>query len=147
MEDDYDIKEFIEYKSNKFYRELKTNNLDDIFHDEIVEIEELDCGELIDIEVNKDHLFYANDILTKNSMGIASTCDFMGILGSDEDKLLYESEIHYKIAKNRLGGRVGEINKLFMDKRSLKLYDENEFEIWLDDAKRSNDSRDLAARQ
>ena len=38
-----------------------------IYNDEIVSIEELDDDYTIDIEVDGDHLFYANDILTHNS--------------------------------------------------------------------------------
>lgn len=76
-------------------------------------------------------------------ISIASDSDFVGILGHDPDKLNYESEIHYKIVKNRLGGRIGTIGKLYMDSRSLKLYDENEYEMWLEDAKRSGDDRNV----
>ena len=38
-----------------------------MYEDEIVEIIELEEDYTIDIEVDKDHLFYANDILTHNS--------------------------------------------------------------------------------
>lgn len=38
-----------------------------MYNDEIVEIIELKEDYTIDIEVDKDHLFYANDILTHNS--------------------------------------------------------------------------------
>jgi len=75
------------------------------------------------------------------SAGIAATADFMLFLGDDEDKFTYENEIHYKIGKNRLGGRVGDINKFFIDTRSLKMYCESEYEKWIDDANISNDSR------
>ena len=61
-------------------------------------------------------------------ISIANDADFVGILGHDPDKLQYESEIHYKVVKNRLGGRIGTIGKLYMDNRSLKLYDEDEFD-------------------
>ena len=40
------------------------------FYDEIVSIKKIDKRKMIDIEVSGDHLFYANDILTKNSMGL-----------------------------------------------------------------------------
>jgi len=68
-------------------------------------------------------------------ISIANDADFVGILGHDPDKLQYQSEIHYKIVKNRLGGRIGTIGKLYMDNRSLKLYDEDEFDTWVQDAK------------
>ena len=75
------------------------------------------------------------------SIDIASDSDFMAIFGQDEDSLIYENEIHYKIVKNRIGGRVGDIGKLFIDKKSLKMYDETELDIWLDDKKSSGDER------
>ena len=76
------------------------------------------------------------------SMGIAATADFVIFLGDDEDKFTYENEIHYKVGKNRLGGRVGEVNKFYIDTRSLKMYCESEHQMWIDDAKISNDSRE-----
>lgn len=77
-------------------------------------------------------------------ISIANDSDFVGILGHDPDKLQYESEIHYKIVKNRLGGRIGTIGKLYMDSRSLKLYDEDEYEKWIEDSKISGDERNPA---
>lgn len=114
------------------------------FSDEIIEIEELGDMEMIDIEVSGNHLFYANGILVKNSMGIPATADFIMFYGSDEENMVYESELFYKIAKNRLGGRVGEIGKFYYDTRSLKLYDVEEFDDWKDDAEISGDNREIS---
>lgn len=114
------------------------------YNDEIVEIVEMNEQECIDIEVSKDHLFYANNILTKNSSGVIATVDFMAIFGSDNDHAVYESELFYKIVKNRLGGRVGEVDKLYTDARSLKMYDSSEQDIWMEDAKISNDTRNMS---
>ena len=75
------------------------------------------------------------------SMGIPATADFMALLGLDEESMIYESEIYYKILKSRIGGRVNEMNKFFLDKRSLKMYDETEEDLWINDASRSGDSR------
>lgn len=77
-------------------------------------------------------------------ISIANDSDFVGILGHDPDKLNYESEIHYKVVKNRLGGRIGTIGKLYMDARSLKLYDEDEFDQWIQDSKISGDDRNAS---
>lgn len=77
------------------------------------------------------------------SHGIPATADFMGIMGQDEDDLIYESEIHTKIVKNRLGGRVGEVWKSYMDARSLKMYDETELDEWILDAKKTGDERKI----
>jgi len=112
------------------------------FNDEIIEIIDLgEEGEMIDIEVSGDHLFFANDILTKNSMGVPATADFQMIFGKDVEKAVYESEIQYKIVKNRLGGRVGETSKFYFDARTLKMYDSLELEMWLDDAQITGDER------
>ena len=81
------------------------------------------------------------------SWGLPATCDFMGIFGTDEDALIYENELHYKIVKNRLGGRVGEIDKLYLDTRTLKMYDNTELDLWLSDASISGDERNIAERQ
>lgn len=68
---------------------------------------------------------------------IAHTSDFMIVLGIDEERSAFENEICYKIIKNRLGGRVGEIDKFYIDPRSLKMYDSSELEKWMDDAVKS----------
>lgn len=75
------------------------------------------------------------------SMGLPATCDFMSIIGTDEDQLVYQSELHNKIVKNRLGGRVGEIWKCYYDSRSLKMYDETEMDMWIADAQFTGDER------
>lgn len=71
------------------------------------------------------------------SMGLAATADAMFILGVDNSKLIYQNELHYKITKNRIGGRVGEINKFLFDPKSLKLYDPTEEQLWFNDAYKS----------
>jgi hypothetical protein len=78
------------------------------------------------------------------SHGVPATADFMSIFGTDHDALIYESELHNKITKNRLGGRVGEIVKFYYDTRNLKMYDESEEDLWLSDATISGDARGLA---
>jgi len=117
-------------KSIEIYNSVKHFD----FSDEIIEIEELSEDELLDIEVSDNHLFYANNILTKNSQGLPATCDFMLILGKDYDDIVYKSEIKYKIVKNRLGGRVGEMDRFYLDGSSLKLYCSSELEEFINDA-------------
>ncbi|HRR49668.1 MAG TPA: DnaB-like helicase C-terminal domain-containing protein [Bacteroidales bacterium] len=77
------------------------------------------------------------------SMGVPATADFMAIYGIDDEKLIYESELHYKIVKNRIGGRVGEVDKFYYDSRSLKMYDSSELDMWLEDAKETGDERNV----
>jgi len=80
------------------------------------------------------------------SLGISASADFMAIMGRSEEDLLYESELHYKIVKNRFGGRIGEMGKFYVDKRSLKIYDESEIDVWLLDAKSTNDERKISKK-
>jgi replicative DNA helicase len=75
------------------------------------------------------------------SMGIPATADFLGILGTDEARMVYESEILYKIEKSRIGGMVGTIDKFYLDKKSLKMYDSLELDQWIEEAGISGDER------
>lgn len=76
------------------------------------------------------------------SMGIPATADFMAIMGFDEEQMVYESEVLYKIVKSRLGGRVGAVDRFYLDKRSLKMYDSCELDDWIEDATISGDERE-----
>lgn len=78
------------------------------------------------------------------SLGVPATADFMSIIATNEDALIYQSELHNKIVKNRLGGRVGDIWKSYYDARSLKMYDETEQDLWMQDAQISGDNREIA---
>jgi hypothetical protein len=118
---------------------------------QISEIEDIGECETIDITTSGNNLFFANGILTHNSgitsqigeitfamlsesIGTAATADFIMVLGNDSDSLVYQNEIFYKILKNRLGGRVGEISKFYQDDKSLKMYDSVELDNWISDA-------------
>lgn len=81
------------------------------------------------------------------SIGVAATADLVAIFGSGEDKAVYESELFYKIVKNRLGGRVGVVDKFFYDQRNLKMYDSSEVDQWFEDAAVSTDTRKMAEVQ
>jgi hypothetical protein len=78
------------------------------------------------------------------SMGVPATADFMSIFGIDEDCWIYQNELHSKIVKNRLGGRVGDIWKSYYDSRSLKMYDESELDMWSADGRESGEPRAAA---
>lgn len=72
------------------------------FDDEIVEIEEVGELETVDISVTGSQLFYCNGILTKNSMGIAHTADFiLGLITSEELEAM--GRLMLKQLKNRWG--------------------------------------------
>lgn len=79
------------------------------------------------------------------SMGVPATADFMMIMGSNDEHMVYNNEVHYKIVKNRLGGRVGEMDKFFYDARSMKMYCSTEMELWMQDREISGDDRDIAS--
>ena len=81
---------------------------------------------------------------TAESLSLPATVDFMAIGGLDSERAVYTSELQYKIVKNRLGGRVGESNKLYNDNKTLKLYDSSELDVWIDDAKITEGDRSLA---
>lgn len=102
-------------------------------------------------QLNREGSFVGFEELDFNyiaeSMGLPATCDFMSIIGTDENSLIYESELHNKIVKNRLGGRVGEIWKCYFDSRTLKMYDESEMDAWIADAQLTGDERNPFTRQ
>jgi len=75
------------------------------------------------------------------SMGVPATADFMMIMGSNDEHMVYNNEVHYKIVKNRLGGRVGEMDKFYYDARSMKMYCSSEMEQWMQDVDISGDDR------
>lgn len=75
------------------------------------------------------NMFYVSE-----SLGVSATSDFMIILGLDESEVIYKSELHYKIAKNRFGGRVDETGKFYVDQKTLKIYDSSDLEEWKLDA-------------
>lgn len=79
------------------------------------------------------------------SLGVPATADFMAILGNNADSMVYENEIDYKIVKNRLGGRVGQSGKFYLDGKSLKMYDESEIDLWISDAEITGDAREEAS--
>lgn len=127
----------------------------------ISEIEEIGECETIDITTSGNNLFFANGILTHNSglnseigqitfanlsesIGTAATADFIMVLGTDTDSLVYQNEVFYKILKNRLGGRVGEIDKMYVDNKSLKMYDSVELDQWIEDANISGATIEMA---
>lgn len=83
---------------------------------------------------------------TSESSGVPATADFQMIIGHSKEHREYEHEIHLKIVKNRLGGRIGEVIKLYYDAVSLKLYDASEQEEWMRESVISGDTRNLVAR-
>jgi hypothetical protein len=89
-------------------QEEKTKLSDSLinYNDEIISIEFVGEKETIDISVTGDSLFYCNGILTKNSIGLAATCDVIcSLWQEDEDREL--GLINMGMQKNRFGPNYG----------------------------------------
>lgn len=80
------------------------------------------------------------------SVGLPATVDFLSVLGRNEDDAVYQSEVWYKILKNRLGGRVGQMDNYYIDQRSLKMYDSSELDLFLEEASITGDTREFVQR-
>jgi hypothetical protein len=92
------------------------------YDDEIVSIEEVGEMETVDISVTGDELFYCNDVLTKNSMGITHTADAIFALISTEE-LQSLNQLMIKQLKNRWSDISS--NRRFVvgiDKSRMKIY-------------------------
>lgn len=134
---DFHIKEYPilkKYDYNKVFNAivaLELNRLEEEqkfdasidFNDEIIEIEEVGELDVVDITVDNDSLFYANDVLTKNSYGVTFGCDLIiGIITTPE------FDAQHKICYRQLKNRYRDINmnnKFFLgvNKAKMKLYD------------------------
>jgi len=108
--------------SEKELRDAITDKLLE-FSDEIVSIEYVGVQETVDITVSCDNLFYANDILTKNSAGITFTADmvFAFIRSPELDKM-------GQILIKQLKSRYDDINNMLkfiigIDMKAFTLHD------------------------
>jgi replicative DNA helicase len=112
---------------------------------------EFNCPVITASQLNREGSFVsfeeAGMSYMSESYGVGATADFVGILGDNAEQAVYESEIWFKMDKNRLGGRVGDYLKLYYDNRSLKMYDANELDNWLEDSKISGGDRDIREKR
>jgi hypothetical protein len=102
------------------------------FNDEIVSIEEIGEGETIDIEVDSiDHVFMANGILTKNSVGIAHTLDLFLALIDPEDESANSMKVIFKQLKNRYSALSYPARKFLvgLDKSKMKFFDTDDWKV------------------
>jgi replicative DNA helicase len=81
-------------------------------------------------------------VFVSESTALEHNCDFMALIGFDEDAATYENTIFWKITKNRFGGRKATV-PFYVDSCSLKIYDDTELEVWMADAQRSGDMRNI----
>jgi len=132
VEDIFDL--LMNIEKEKYQRDILTDSLIE-YNDEIIEIEELGDNEAMDISVSGDNLFYANDILTKNSFGLPATVDLMFALIATED-MDQLNQLMVKQLKNRYNDPT--VNKRFVigvDRAKMKLYDvENSAQKGLSDS-------------
>ena len=102
-------------------------------------------------QINRTGTFLDFDALDMNSIGesfsIPAAADTIIVQGYDEDDMVYKNELKWKCVKNRLGGMVGITGKLYYDSKSLRIYDETELDKWMEDAKITNDDRDIFERE
>ncbi len=98
-------------------------------------------------QINRTSTFLDFEQLDMNSIGesfgIPATADSMVVQGGDEDDMVYLNELKYKVVKNRLGGRVGHIGKWYFCDKSLRIYDETELDLWIEEAKMSGGDRSV----
>jgi hypothetical protein len=96
-------------------------------------------------QINRAGTFLDFDSLDMNSIGesfgIPATADSMIVQGVDEDSMIYQNELRWKCVKNRLGGQVGQLGKWYHDQKSLRIYDEDEMDLWVSEALKSGDER------
>ncbi len=94
------------------------------FNDEIVEIVDLGYDEeMIDIGVDsEDHLFYASNILVKNSYGIPFVSDWMGAIMQPQE--MYEAGRYLlKSIKTRFDEHLYKVNTIGVDRSHMRLFD------------------------
>lgn len=93
------------------------------YNDEIVSIEDMGVLNTIDITVTGDNLFYCNNILTKNSIGLPQTVDLMiAIISTPE--LAELGQVMLKQLKNRYND-LNYYNKFMVgiDRNKMRIFD------------------------
>jgi hypothetical protein len=121
-------------------RQLKSELSDKLidYNDEIMSIEDVGTLQTIDISVTGDNLFYCNDILTKNSIGLPQTCDLMlGLISTPELEEL--GQIMIKQLKNRYAD-VNYYNKFVVgiDRNKMRVFDtENSSQVGIADPQKA----------
>lgn len=107
------------------------------FNDEIISIEEIEPQEMVDISLDGNNVFFANDVLIHNcatnkvddvdnsaisdSLGTAMTADFLLFLLQNEE-MKAKSEIVCKITKNRFNGKT-DIWVMGIDYPKMRFFD------------------------
>ena len=93
----------------------------------IASIELVGEDDLMDISVDGDHFFMANDMLVKNSYGIPMSLDaLVAIIQSEE--MYQEGKYYNKVLKTRFDGNVNSVYTVGVDRNHMKLFDVSEEE-------------------
>jgi hypothetical protein len=107
---------------DKAKQDFKTDQLID-YNDEIVSIVELSDEQTVDITVSKDSLFYANNILTKNSIGLPQSLDFFIALVTNEELMEMGRQMMI-LLKTRFGNKQNAKSQLVgIDFDKMRYYD------------------------
>ena len=138
MKPEYNVQGQLYQDGKKIAEELRALSLE--FQVPVVSVSQLNR---MGIEIDFKSVDYTH---IGESLGISAASDFLAIMGKDTEDMVYSSELLYKIVKNRLGGRVGEVGRFYVDKKSLKMYDESELEIWMNDATSTKDERKVVQK-
>jgi hypothetical protein len=93
------------------------------YEDPIVSIEQCEVEDTMDITVSSDNLFYANGILTKNSIGLPATLDWFVAITTDEVLQANNQQLLH-LLKTRWGGKSGMKSQLIgIDWPKMRYYD------------------------
>lgn len=126
--DIFDISDAIVYEELEKAQQAKDDEQFIDFNDEVASITDLGDMDLMDITVTRDNLFYANNILTKNSMGVPATADFMLSLSRTEE-LDQMGQLLAKQIKSRYGKKTAKPRFVIgVDLDTQKLFDVNQDE-------------------
>lgn len=144
IDGDLSIEEIVSLLKVLYNEKQEKDNLSDSkldYNDEIISIEDMGELETIDITVTGDNLFYCNDILTKNSIGLAATMDFMaGIIQPPE--LFEQRKYLFKNIKSRFDSNINQIVTVGIDYEKMRLYnlenDQQEIPISVKDKLKQN---------
>ena len=136
-----EISNLLKTLANEKYQKECISDSSIEYNDEILSIEDIGELETIDITVTGDNLFYCNNILTKNSIGLAATMDFMaGIIQPPE--LFEQRKYLFKNIKSRFDSNINQIVTVGIDYEKMRLYnlenDQQEIPISVKDKLKQN---------
>jgi len=114
----FEYEDYVNILEHNFGKDQDYSGID--FNDEIIDIEEVGEIEMYDIQVDKNHLYFANEVLTHNSSydnlesGLDSIADSLGVIQTADnviallsnEQLRGENQSLVKFLKNRNTGKL-----------------------------------------